>query len=385
MKRGWALSLKKNNGSSNKILGIKYKYSKMSTLSTLRKYFRKYRLDSEAKKGGAKVEQPSLKSKLLEEAAIERGLTVKRITPRIVMVDLTGNGHFVSFNQMNGPSSSVVNRELLDNKMAHRAILAANGISVAKSKAFFYSQREEAFKFAESLSFPVVVKPMGLSRSRGVTLNINDRKSFDTAFTNAAIISEGINPELIVEKQFMGKVYRLIIMGDEVLLAQLQERANVVGDGKSTILEIINRKNEIRKENWYIKGKEIPTDISKLNTLVANNISLDYVPKLNEHLYLINENYPEKGGEIVVLTEKAHESFKQIAFKAVKLIPQLMYAGVDLLTPDISQEATPDNYIVGELEYAPGPSANYATEGERVNLAAHILDYYIKNKEKYTG
>ena len=61
------------------------------------------------------------------------------------------------------------------------------------------------------------------------------------------------------------------------------------------------------------------------------------------------------------------------------------YAGVDLLTPDITAPPTATNYIVGEVEYSPAMMAHFPLIGTPRDMAGAVLQYYLDHGAGATG
>jgi D-alanine-D-alanine ligase-like ATP-grasp enzyme len=106
--------------------------------------------------------------------------------------------------------------------------------------------------------------------------------------------------------------------------------------------------------------------------------SLEYVPSDGEVVVLRDESNLSAGGDSIDFTESAAIGFNDIAKKAIKAIPGLKYAGVDIITKDILQDPTDDNYVVTEVEFSPAPLSMFPLYGEPRDMAGSILDYYIR-------
>src|SRR5262249_27183152 len=98
---------------------------------------------------------------------------------------------------------------------------------------------EEAVGAAESLGYPVVVKPLDSNHGRGVSINLKDdeqvRIGFEKAYERA---STGI-----VETYQAGHDYRSLVVDGKVVAVSQRGRGHVVGDGKHTIAELVETVN----------------------------------------------------------------------------------------------------------------------------------------------
>ena len=323
-----------------------------------------------------KKKKIGIKSALMEFAALNRGFSVKRLSEKIILVNSR-----ISFHNMNGEKSSRVGMYICDRKHDARFILKQNGLAVVDSKRFYDDGYDQAIRYAQYLGFPVVVKPTNLARGRGITTNIQDLNELRVAWQKAfeAYRKKRSTNSVLIEKHFKGEDYRFFVVGDKVISATHRKGANVIGDGNSTVLQLIKNKNNERLKNPYLENYLIPVDIRQLDLLLKNNINLNDIPKKGELVLLRSQSNLSAGGDSIDVTDSAHPDFHAIAIKAIQSIPGIEYGGVDIITPDITIKPTESNYIVSEVEFSPAPLAHFPFIGERRDMAGAILDYYIEN------
>lgn len=325
-----------------------------------------------------KKEGIGLKSSLVEYAAIQKGLSVDRISKRVIVIksDKIERG----FSLMNGDHSSRVGSILCTNKQDSRYLLKQKGLTVTESKLFNDSEYDQAVNYAEKIGYPVVVKPTTLSRGRGITPDIKQQEGLQNAWTKAvnAYKTKNKRHNILVEKHFYGEDFRFYVVGDKLISATLRKRANVTGDGRSTIEELIKSKNKERRNNPYLEDHLIPEDYSLLEVLNEQNIGMDYIPKKNQEITLRKQSNIHAGGDNIDVTDIAHPEFKSIAVKAIQAIPGLAYGGVDIIASDITVKPTEKNHIVSEVEFSPAPIAQFPYSGKKRNMAAALIDYYFK-------
>lgn len=331
----------------------------------------------------SKKKKVGIKSALMEHSAKERGLKTERFNSRILYVE-TPSGEKLAFSHMNGPDSSRVGMNICDNKIHTRKLLRKNEIVVVKSKSFKHNQFEQAKEFVQKIDGPVVVKPISLSRGRGITTNIQNEQQLEDAWNKAfdAYKTKKSTRTVLIEQQFNGYDYRVFVIKDRVISVTQRRRANVVGDGKSTIIQLIEKKNEERLQNPYLQDYLIPTDIKVMDQLQNQQLTLDFVPKKGELITLRSQSNISAGGDSVDYTDTIHPEFKEIAIKALNAIPGMEYAGIDFIAKDITQKPTKDNYILSEVEYSPAPLSQFPYDGIAYDLSGAIIDYYMERTGK---
>ncbi len=326
-----------------------------------------------------KVENIGIKSSLIEYAAIKRQLKVNRLSSRLLVVE-SHNGTNYAFHNLNGNSSSRVGKYICDRKHDSRDILKKNGINVVESKKFYITSYDEAVEYVKKIGFPVVVKPTTLSRGRGITTNIQDMESFNQAWEKgiSAYKKKRNLSSLLIERHVKGEDYRFFVVGDRVISASHRKRANVVGDGSSTLLELIQQKNNERSKNPYLSDYLIPESLKYLDRLNEHGLNLESIPNAGQEVTLRSQSNLSAGGDSIDVTEQVHPEFNSIAIKSIKSIPGVEYGGVDIITTDITAKPTSSNHIVGEVEYSPAPFAHFPYKGKERDMAGAVLDYYLK-------
>jgi cyanophycin synthetase len=89
---------------------------------------------------------------------------------------------------------------------------------------------------AEDIGLPVVVKPTDGNHGRGVFIDLMSREEVAKAY--AIAIEEGSG--VLVERSIQGIEHRLLIVGGKLVAANRSDLITVTGDGKSTVLELID-------------------------------------------------------------------------------------------------------------------------------------------------
>ncbi len=102
----------------------------------------------------------------------------------------------------------------------------------------------------------MVVKPQYGNQGRGVTTNLSTREQVVAAF--AAAREEGTC--IMVEKFAPGADYRLLVVGERMVAAARREAAQVIGDGRSTIRQLVDEVNRDPR-----RGDDHATVLSKIS------------------------------------------------------------------------------------------------------------------------
>ncbi len=265
---------------------------------------------------------------------------------------------------------------LVKDKAYSNFFLKQFGYKVPEGKTFFNDNLrakltnlrniDDGFNYAESMGFPVIVKPLNLSQGILVTKVYNQAEYYDVADKIFQIKSG-----LIVEKFYSGNDYRIVVLDNEVIVAYQRIPLFVVGNGISNVLDLLQQKQEkfisLGRKNG-IKVDDFRID-KKLKT---QNLHWDSVIPHNQIVYLLDNANLSSGGEAVDFSETIHPDFQKLAINITKDIG-LRLAGVDILTHDITMPMT--DYTLIEVNGSPGLD-HYAASGK---LAAQkVEELYLK-------
>ncbi len=231
------------------------------------------------------------------------------------------------------------------------------------------SSLEETCRY---VGFPLVVKPIDGNHGRGITVNINNYEDALVAFREAQKVSRAV----IVEKYIVGEDYRLLVINNKLVAAAKRTPAHVIGDGKSTIQELIDTVNADPRRGY---GHEKVLTAIKVNELTmalikAKGYTLSTVIEKGEKLVLKDTANLSTGGTAEDVTDIVHPANVFMAERISKII-DLDICGIDVMTSDISIPLSETGGAVLEVNAGPGFRMHLApTTGLPRNVAAPVID-----------
>jgi len=108
--------------------------------------------------------------------------------------------------------------------------------------------------------------------------------------------------------------------------------------------------------------------------LNAQDKDFDYVPRMNETVYLRENSNISTGGDSIDFTDDIPDSYKRIAIKAAQAL-NVKITGLDMIIPDYTQKATDDNYAIIELNFNPAIHIHcHPYKGQNRRLNEKLLD-----------
>ncbi|MEH1812952.1 MAG: cyanophycin synthetase [Nostoc sp.] len=238
------------------------------------------------------------------------------------------------------------------------------GYKVTEGKTFFSDELCEeianhrnidaGFYYAKELGFPVIVKPINLSQGMFVTKVHNKQEYYQVAKKILQKISG-----FIVERFYSGNDYRIVVLDDQVVSAYQRIPLFIIGDGQSTVLQLMQQKQETFIKNGR---KEIIDfeDYRIKKNLRRRKLNFSNVIPNNNIVYLLDNANLSTGGEAIDFTDNIHPDFKKLAVNITKDM-ELRLSGVDILASDITSPM--EDYTIIEVNGSPSLT-HYASFGE---------------------
>jgi cyanophycin synthetase len=231
----------------------------------------------------------------------------------------------------------------------------------------------EANEIANSIGYPVVVKPTSSGKGNGISAYVIDPNDLTQAFNKASQFSSSA---VIIEQHVKGIDHRLAVFGGKLAWVAARYPAQVVGNGQSSIRELIDEENHRRQHNPKAAEdglKQINPNEDVIRYLNKQGLTIDDEPPNNQIVTLLDIANISKGGSIVDLTDIAHPDNIAMA-EAITRGFRMDTMGIDFITPDIrlSWQETPCAVI--EVNGSPGIFFD-----ER---AAKILDAQFPNGDQ---
>jgi len=274
--------------------------------------------------------------------------------------------------------TSCIAADISCDKELTKDLLQTAGIPIPEG--FVSEHLEDILRHADTLGYPVVVKPNNGNQGKGVSVNLKNPMEIAAAFE----IAKQFGEEIIVERFIEGKHYRVLVIDGKVVACAERIAPFVTGDGRSTVQELIHLENQnpLRGE-----GHEKPLTKIKIDSIIKallhkNNMSLDYVPAVGEQVLLRENDNLSTGGTAIDMTDEIHPDNVEIAVHAASIIG-LNIAGIDITTKDISCPMREDGGAVIEVNAAPGIRMHYYPAiGKQRNVAKHIVDMLFPEGSK---
>lgn len=235
---------------------------------------------------------------------------------------------------------------------------------------------EEACRY---VGYPLVIKPVDGNHGRGITVDIQNYEDALVGFHNAKDSSR--SGAIIIEKFITGEDYRLLVINNVLVAAAKRTPAHVIGDGKSTVQELIDIVNSDPRRGFGHEKvlTQITTNELTLNIIKDAGYTLDSVLAKEEMLILKDTANLSTGGTAEDVTDIVHPANVSMVERISKII-DLDICGIDIMTTDISKPLSETGGAVLEVNAGPGFRMHLApTKGLPRNVAGHVIDKLFPN------
>jgi cyanophycin synthetase len=238
------------------------------------------------------------------------------------------------------------------NKPTARARLAASHVPTPEQLVCEQHEFNRAQRFLETVG-ACTVKPAGTGRGSGVTCGVTTPRDLALAFAFALRWGNVV----VLERHISGSEYRMLVLDGEVVSVVRRCPPSVLGDGSSTVGQLVAAENKRRAAAPDRHGLyPITIDLDMIFTLRRAGLSLRSILGDGQHAVVktaVNENGPHDN-EIVAPSA----ILERAAVSAARAV-HLRYAAVEIITPDPNQEFEVSGGAVIEVNGTPGLHYHY--------------------------
>lgn len=317
-----------------------------------------------------------LSTQILMFDAIQQGIQIEILDRQDQFLKLKLNNHVEYVKNGNMTSKdNYVSTLIMENKTVTKKILHQHGFRVPKGEEF--QTIDQALRSYHLFSTkPFVVKPKTTNYGLGISIfkegaNYEDyQKALKLAFKE--------DSSVLIEEFMNGTEYRFFVLNGQVHAVLLRIPANVKGDGKYTIEELVMQKNRDP-----LRGRDHRTPLETIQLGELENLMLkgqgyqmDSILEKDVIVYLRENSNISTGGDSIDVTDLIPDDYKKVAVDAVSALG-VKICGIDLIIEDTEVPATNKNaYGIIEANFNPSMYMHvYPYKGKSRRLTMHIIQY----------
>lgn len=268
---------------------------------------------------------------------------------------------------------------IVDDKQLTKDLLTAAGVPTPAGRVFTRDQVTEALIHAAGLTGELCVKP---NQGRlGDLVFPGLRTATEVATAIAAVLRD--YEEVLIERSVPGQVWRFIYVDGEIVGAKLSRPASVVGDGRSTVTQLIEAHRAERQRRQVIGHHDCRVGHAAEFMLARVGMTYDSVPPAGLRVYLHPASNGAMGADSISIPGLPHETYHLSAMRGFRAIPGLLAGSIDMMVADPTVPATPDNHAVLEVNGRPGLLPyHYPWEGPPQDVTTPILRLMMRLVEQ---
>lgn len=303
------------------------------------------------------------------DEALKRGIPYLRLNGQS-LVQLGHGVHQKRIRATISSNTSNIGVEIACDKEETKQLLESYEIPVPKGRVVrTEAGLEEAL---DVVGYPCVIKPIGGNHGRGATIGVKNLEEAKLALAKAKEISRSA----VVEKLITGLDHRLLVIDHRFVAAAKRTPAAVVGDGRSTIRQLVDEVNKDPRRGYGHEKvlTQITIDDHTEKLIARKGLTPDSVPAEGETVYLKATANLSTGGTATDVTDIAHPDIVFLAERISRVI-DLDICGIDVMTDDITKPLNETGGAVLEVNAAPGFRMHLdPTEGLGRNVAEPVVD-----------
>ena len=261
------------------------------------------------------------------------------------------------------PFSTASSRLICNNKAMAYEFADLHGVNTPQSVYVYAKDSMDAALNLLETRGRVIVKPGSSSLSNGLTLDVTDSASLVAAITKAFQFSDSV----IVQEQIIGDEIRFVVVDGATRAAILRQTPRIVGDGVSTVSELIE---------WENNEREKITDTMVAYPAidgVSAGVNASAVPENGQVLELGRGTMIKDGASMYDVFAHVDRSYIEHVDRLASALGK-GFVVVDMMVKDYKQPALQDNYAFIEFNSTPALQLFYSCrDGQHFKVAEDYL------------
>jgi GNAT-family acetyltransferase (TIGR03103 family) len=290
-------------------------------------------------------------ARIIVEEAHRRGIEVQVDDAEAGLFTLIHGSRRVRCRESLSDLTTAVSMTLCQDKRMTQKVLKAAGLEVPVQR--LAGNGDDNLAFLEEHQ-RVVVKPVDGEQGQGVAVDLRTIEDVQAAVERA----RQFDSRVLLESFHEGLDLRIVVIGFEVVAAAIRRPAEIMGDGRHTVGQLIEAQSRRRSAATGGESK-IPMDDETRRTVEDAGFGFDSVLPADQRLAVRRTANLHTGGCLEDVTAILHPVLKDAAVRAARAL-DIPVVGLDLVVPAADQ---PDYVFIeanercGLANHEPQPTA----------------------------
>ena len=319
-----------------------------------------------------KKEFQKISTHFLQEEAKKRWYAIETISEEKNVFFIKNKKKHILFKWIEWWLTSKLARYLSVDKFLTYTLLQRHHINIPEC-IVAHAQEHIDFEKIKKLWYPLVTKPLNWRLWRWIVVRIKNKKELEDALA----YSFTFDHDVIIQKFIEGKNLRILVINHKVFAWLEWTRHCIVGDGTSTIQQLLEKENLNPRRGKNILVSTLPK--ITINTSLENFFKVQYWYafthrlKKNEKIFLKGNGY----AKVIDITDTIPKDIKKTCEQVSKVF-NLKVAWVDIIFSPPTSSSQKPNHRVLEVNSQPWFKTHYLPmEWKPRNVAWAILDLYF--------
>ncbi|NBB08135.1 N-acetylglutaminylglutamine synthetase [Pseudomonas sp. SLFW] len=290
-------------------------------------------------------------ARIIVEEAHRRGIEVQVDDAEAGLFTLIHGGRRIRCRESLSDLTTAVSMTLCQDKRLTNKVLKAAGLELPVQQ--LAGNADDNLGFLDEHA-RIVVKPVDGEQGQGVAVDLRTIEDVQAAVERA----RQFDSRVLLESFHEGFDLRIVVIGFDVVAAAIRRPAEIMGDGRHTIGQLIEAQSRRRAAATGGESK-IPMDDETRRTVEDAGFTFDSVLPADQRLAVRRTANLHTGGCLEDVTAILHPVLKDAAIRAARAL-DIPVVGLDLMVPAADQ---PDYVFIeanercGLANHEPQPTA----------------------------
>lgn len=228
----------------------------------------------------------------------------------------------------------------------------------------------ESLLIVNKINYPIIIKDNNGTFGLNVYTNINNTAK---AILTLKELSKVRNRALI-EEQISGDCYRIFVFNKQIIDIVKREKPYIIGNGITTIKELIN----IRNKN-QLELKLYPTNNINVDYINEQGYKIDSILESNKKIYITNIINFHNGAKVYRININTVSPKNLKMFSDICDILKIKCIGVDYLSDDINIDYDLNNGKILEINGTPDTEIHTLLNKDKDEVAKYFFKKIVDN------
>lgn len=267
-------------------------------------------------------------ARIIVEEAHRRGIEVQVDDAQAGLFTLIHGGRRIRCRESLSDLTTAVSMTLCQDKRLTNKVLKAAGLQLPVQQLAGNGDDNLAFLDEHQR---IVVKPVDGEQGQGVAVDLRTIEDVQAAVERA----RQFDSRVLLESFHEGFDLRIVVIGFDVVAAAIRRPAEIMGDGRHTVGQLIEAQSRRRAAATSGESK-IPMDDETRRTVEDAGFSFDSVLPSGQRLAVRRTANLHTGGCLEDVTAILHPVLKDAAIRAARAL-DIPVVGLDLMVPAADQ------------------------------------------------